>query len=51
MFKKRLYKLYGYCLCKGKPTPKIAYKVQHLYFKYMKFLVILGVQKILSAMV
>ncbi len=38
-----LYKLYGYGLCKGKPTRKIAeYKVQYLRFRYLKFLVILG---------
>ena len=35
-----LYKLYGYGLCKGKPTPKIAgYKVQYLHFRYLKLLV------------
>ena len=29
------YKLYGYGLCKGKPTPKIAWnKVQYLHFRY-----------------
>ena len=38
-----LYKLYGYRLCKGKPTPKIAeHKVQYLHFRYLKFLVIDG---------
>ena len=37
-----LYKLYGYGLCKGKPTPKIAgYKVEYLHFRHLKFLVIL----------
>ena len=37
-----LYKLYGYGLCKGKPTSKIAEnKVQEtLHFRYLKFLVI-----------
>ena len=34
------YKLYGYGLCKEKPTSKIAgYKVQYLHFRYLKFLV------------
>ncbi len=34
-------KLYGYGLCNGKPTPKIAgYKVQEtLHFQYLKLLV------------
>ena len=38
------YKLYGYGLCKGKPTPKIAEnKVQEtLHFRYLKFLVKVG---------
>ena len=37
-----LYKLYGYGLCKVPKThPKIAeHKVQHLHFRYLKFLVI-----------
>ena len=33
-------KLYGYGLCKGKPTPKIAeHRVQYLHFRYLKLLV------------
>ncbi len=35
-----LYKLYGYGLCEGKPTPKIAEnKVQYLHFRYLELLV------------